>query len=259
MNIYVHYQFLLRGEGKVRGLPLTLRVTSQKKMAMWSDTLPFITPSPPGPSRALNFLLWVTASTATFWEGTQWYGLPRWLSGKEPACQCRSRRRCRFDPWVRKIPWRRKWQPAPVFLPGESHGRRSLEGYSPRGHRVGHDCARMQAVISFQFFRASSSNPECEIALAVDCGDSHGKQWFALPIKADMDCQLAMHQAQCLHFASLSYLFPLSLSPFYTGGHSSTRGWGLAQGHTVCVEALAKLSDFSIPTGASISVQLCCK
>ena len=35
------------------------------------------------------------------------------------------------DPWVGKIPWRRKWQPTPVFLPGESHGRRSLVGYSP--------------------------------------------------------------------------------------------------------------------------------
>ena len=37
-----------------------------------------------------------------------------------------------FNPWVRKIPWRRKWQPTPVFLPGESHGWRSLVGYSPR-------------------------------------------------------------------------------------------------------------------------------
>jgi len=36
-----------------------------------------------------------------------------------------------FDPWVRKIPWRRKWQPTLVFLPGESHGHRSMEGYSP--------------------------------------------------------------------------------------------------------------------------------
>ena len=41
--------------------------------------------------------------------------LPRWLSGKESASQCRS---CRLDPWVRKMPWRRKWQPTPVFLPG---------------------------------------------------------------------------------------------------------------------------------------------
>ena len=38
-----------------------------------------------------------------------------------------------FDIWVRKIPWRRKWQHSPVFLPGKSHGRRSLAGYSPRG------------------------------------------------------------------------------------------------------------------------------
>ena len=59
-------------------------------------------------------------------------GLPRWLIGKEPACQCRSSRRRRFDPWVRRTPWRRKWQPAPVILPGESHGPRSLAGYSPQ-------------------------------------------------------------------------------------------------------------------------------
>ena len=36
-----------------------------------------------------------------------------------------------FDPWVAKIPWQRKWQSAPVFLPGKSHGQRSLAGYSP--------------------------------------------------------------------------------------------------------------------------------
>ena len=39
-----------------------------------------------------------------------------------------------LDPWVR-IPWRRAWQPTPVFLPGESHGPRSLAGYSPQGHK----------------------------------------------------------------------------------------------------------------------------
>ena len=53
-------------------------------------------------------------------------GLPRWLSGKESTCQCR---RHEFDPWIRKIPWRRKWQPTPVFLPGKSHGQRSPVGY----------------------------------------------------------------------------------------------------------------------------------
>ena len=61
--------------------------------------------------------------------------LPRKLSGKESAYQCKRCRRCRFDPWVGKIPWGRKWQPTTVFLPGESHGQRSLEGYSPWGHK----------------------------------------------------------------------------------------------------------------------------
>ena len=52
-------------------------------------------------------------------------------SGKEPTCQCRRQRRCGFNPWVGKIPWRRKWQPTPLFLPGKSHGQRSLVGYNP--------------------------------------------------------------------------------------------------------------------------------
>ena len=51
--------------------------------------------------------------------------------------QCR---RPRFNPWVGKISWRRKWLPTPGFLLGKSHGQRSLVGYNPRGHkRVGQD------------------------------------------------------------------------------------------------------------------------
>ena len=49
---------------------------------------------------------------------------------KESACQCR---RCVFYPWVRKIPWRWKWLPTPVFLLGEPHGQRCLVGYSSQG------------------------------------------------------------------------------------------------------------------------------
>ena len=52
-------------------------------------------------------------------------------SGKESTSQCRRHKRFRFNPWVRKIPWSRKRQPTPVFLPGESHGPRSLVSYSP--------------------------------------------------------------------------------------------------------------------------------
>ena len=55
-----------------------------------------------------------------------------WLSGQESICQCW---RLRFDTSVGKIPWRRAWQPTPVFLPGKSHGQRSLEGYSLWGHK----------------------------------------------------------------------------------------------------------------------------
>ena len=52
--------------------------------------------------------------------------------GKESACQSK---RCGFDSCLGKSPWRRAWQPTPVFLPGESHGQRSLAGYSPRGRK----------------------------------------------------------------------------------------------------------------------------
>ena len=53
-------------------------------------------------------------------------------SGKESACQCR---RCRFDPGVGKIPWRRKWLPTAVFRPGKSRGQGGLVGYRPWGHK----------------------------------------------------------------------------------------------------------------------------
>ena len=57
-------------------------------------------------------------------------GFPGGASGKEPTCQHRRHKRHGFNPWIRKIPWRRAWQPTPVFLPEESHGQRGLEGYS---------------------------------------------------------------------------------------------------------------------------------
>ena len=61
-------------------------------------------------------------------------GFPGSTSGKEPTCQCRRYKRNLLYTWVRKIPWRRVWQLTPVFLPGESHGWKSLVGYSPWGH-----------------------------------------------------------------------------------------------------------------------------
>ena len=61
--------------------------------------------------------------------------LPAGAVAKNSACQCRRCERLRFDPWVGKIPWRREWQTAPIFLPGESHGQGSLVGYSPGGRK----------------------------------------------------------------------------------------------------------------------------
>ena len=67
-------------------------------------------------------------------------GFPCWLNGKESACQFR---RCRFNTWVRKIPWRRKWQPTLVFLPGKPHWQRCLVGYSPWGHKESETTSRL--------------------------------------------------------------------------------------------------------------------
>ena len=59
-------------------------------------------------------------------------GPPWWISQWRIHLQCR---KPNFDPWVGKIPWRRKWQPTPGLLPGKIHGHRSLKGYSPSGHK----------------------------------------------------------------------------------------------------------------------------
>ena len=59
-------------------------------------------------------------------------GLPWWLRWQRICLQSR---RPGFNGWVKKTPWRRAWQPTPVFLPGESHGQKSLGGYSPWDHK----------------------------------------------------------------------------------------------------------------------------
>ena len=90
-------------------------------------------------------------------------GFPDGASGKEPVCPCSCHKKHRFSPWVGKIPWRRAWQPTPVFSPGDSHGHRSLTGY-----RVRHDwsnsaymhlgCSQHWDVISIMCW-SSNKNP----------------------------------------------------------------------------------------------------
>ena len=60
-------------------------------------------------------------------------GFPGGTVLKNSTCQFRRHKRLGFDPWVGEIPWRRKWQPIPIFLPGKFHGQRSLVGYRPWG------------------------------------------------------------------------------------------------------------------------------
>ena len=70
-------------------------------------------------------------------------GFPDGTSGKEPSCQCRKFKRHGFDPWVKKIPCRKVWKLTPAFLPGKSHGQRSLAAYGPQGHRESDKAERL--------------------------------------------------------------------------------------------------------------------
>ena len=103
-------------------------------------------------------------------------GLPWWLSGNEPACQWS---RCRSDPWVGKIPWRRTWLPTPVFLPGEFHGQRSLAGYrSCSCKRVRHTLVTTATTME-QVTLIHISIPNCSIEIPTDqevtCYKSEGQ------------------------------------------------------------------------------------
>ena len=62
-------------------------------------------------------------------------GFPGFPRDKEPACQCGRHKRHGFNPWVRKIPWSRVWQPTSVFMPGASCRQRTLVGYGPQCHK----------------------------------------------------------------------------------------------------------------------------
>jgi len=73
-------------------------------------------------------------------------GFPGGIRGKEPSCQCRRHQRHRFNPWVGKIPWRRAWQPTPVFLTEEPGGLQSIGLHRIR-HRVGLNTSRELAVL----------------------------------------------------------------------------------------------------------------
>ena len=91
-----------------------------------------LTTGPPGKSLSFSF----KQSFITCFPGG--------TSSKESTCPCR---KYRFDPWVWKIPWNRKWHPTPVFLPGKSHGQRSLVGYSSWGHKESDKTEQLSTIL----------------------------------------------------------------------------------------------------------------
>ena len=91
-------------------------------------------------------------------------------SDKEPARQCRRHKKCGLDPWVGKIPWRRKWQPILVFLPGESYGQRSLVGCSPGVTKSGTtECAHIYTYLHYLLIHFSmEKNPIVQVGCEYD-------------------------------------------------------------------------------------------
>ena len=86
-------------------------------------------------------------------------GFPGGASDKEPACQCQRYKRCGFDSSIGKVPWRRTWQPTPVFLFGESHGQRSLVGYSLQGCKESNAIEATQHTLLALSYICPSSHP----------------------------------------------------------------------------------------------------
>ena len=116
----------------------------EKEMANHSSTLAWKIPWTEKPGRLQSTGLkrvghdWATSLSLSFHSLSQ--GFSGGTSGKETTCQCRRQKRCRFYPWVGKIPWRSAWQPISVFLSGESSWTEEPGGLQfTESQRVGHD------------------------------------------------------------------------------------------------------------------------
>ena len=102
---------------------------------------------------------------------------PRWLSGKESAYQCRRHKRHGFNPWDRKIPWRRKWQPTSVFLAwkipwGKESGGLQFMG-SQRVRQTEHVCTHAKTKVRPEMPTKNGHKESCDICLAFQIPRSH--------------------------------------------------------------------------------------
>ena len=123
MTERLHFDFSLSCIGEGNGNPLQCSCLENPRdgRARWAAVH--------GVAQSRTRLKRLSSSSSSS-SSMSFIGFLWWCSGI--CLQCR---RHRFDPWVRKIPWRRKWQPTQVFLLGKSHGQMNLAGYSPWGHK----------------------------------------------------------------------------------------------------------------------------
>ena len=128
-------------------------------------------------------------------------GVPRWFSRQRIRLRCRRHRRCRLDLWVGKIPWRRKWQPTPVFLTEKSHGQRNPAGYSPWGRKKSDTTERLSSTVP-------SLNPGTTLL-------SQSTQQVKSRIRTEsclyiskMLCLLLLPHLSVIHHAATTRLYP---------------------------------------------------
>ena len=137
-------------------------------------------------------------------------GLPRWCSGKESIYRCRRCKRHGFHPWVWKIPWRRVWQPTPVFLSGEFHGQRSLAGYSLWRHKESdmteHPWMVLHSVLVAQSCLTLCDSMDCRLPCSSVHGILHVRilEWVA--ISFSRGSTQPRDQTQVSHIAGVLFM-----------------------------------------------------
>ena len=123
--------------------------------------------------------------------------------GKKPTCQCRRPKRHGFNLWVRKIPWRRKWQCTPVFLPGKFHGQRSLAGCGPWGRKESDTTERL----NFTHFLLYHWGRKWQPIPVFLPGESHGQRGLAghgpWGCKGLDTTEVSKQQQQCICFNAI--------------------------------------------------------
>ena len=129
--------------------------------------------------------------------------LPQWLSSR--VCLLwKSCKRHRFDPWVGKIPWRKEWQSAAVFLAGKTHGQRNLMGYSPyiRLQRVGHDWSNLACIHAWIKKKRELRTSSTSETMSGECVSKEGMVNSEAQIDGDRKGISKFWQHSCLLFDS---------------------------------------------------------